>query len=200
MHHRLTQTVLIALALLTAPLIGCAGKSPEERIADTRKQYSVQLQSFRADKREPVQEAPMEEGAEEAVVTTTAEAAAAVGESAAEGAEEAMEEGGEMMEPEESGPSPHDVTLFLIVRFAGTEPLPGITVEVTKQDPFGKESEPTLHWIDTAGMAKSEVRQVDLVLEDVEFETGDAYSVYFSEVVPAEQRSQYREFAEAGSP
>ncbi len=127
---------------------------------------------------------------------------AAVAEEAAMAEAAAMAEEGateELVEPaEESGPRPMDISLHLLVRFSGDEALTGITVEVTQADPFGKEKEPTLHWIETAGMGKSDVQQVDLRLEGVEFEDGDAFSVLLREVVPAEARSQYREFAEAG--
>ena len=187
-------------ALFVFAAVGCGPGSPEEQVAATRAQYTVRLESFTAEEPEPVIE-EMEIAAE-----ATAEAGEAV--AAAEGAmvaeaaaaEEGMEGEGETEEEVvESGPQPTNIVLHLLVRFGGEQALPGITVEVTQADPFGKEKEPTLHWIETAGMTKSDVQQVDLRLEGVEFEDGDAFSVLLSQSVAPEDYGKYREFAEAGS-
>ena len=183
--------ILCLLALAALAVVACGPGSPEEKVAATRAQYTVRLESFTAQDPAPAVEeaAPAEEGAVAGEAAAVAAEEAAPVEEATEGMEEEV---GEV-----SGPRPMDVVLHLLVRFGGTEALPGITVEVTQADPFGKEKEPTLHWIETAGMSKSDVKQVDLELEGVEFEDGDAFSVLLREVVPAEQHSQYREFAEA---
>ena len=194
---RQSPTLVTCLLVLFAVVAtGCVPSSPEEQVAAARAQYSVKLESFTAEEppAAPVIEEPA--AAEEAVAEAAVAAVAATAEEAAEG-----EEGFEGMEeeaPPETGPQPTNVILHLLVRFGGAEALPGITVEVTQADPFGKEKEPTLHWIETAGMTKSDVKQHDLRLEGVEFEDGDAFAVTLREVVPAEQRSQYREFSEAG--
>ena len=161
----------------------------------TRALYSVQLENFTV-KEPPAPEPAVVEVAEEAM-EVAAETVATAAEAAAE-AEGEAEEGMEEMEMEEqSGPQPRDIILHLLVRFSGDEPLAGVTVEVTQADPFGKEKAPTLHYIETANMTKSDVRQVDLQIEGLEFEDGDAFAVNLREVVPAEDRGSYREFAEA---
>ena len=190
--RHLTICSLVALFLLT--LSGCAPQSPEERVAAIRAQYTVRLESFTV--KEPTPEFP-EAPAEEEAEAVEAEAGAVEAEAVEP---EAAPEDLDLGEPEEiaSGPRPMDVVLHLLVGFGGEESLPGITVEVTQADPFGKEKEPTLLYIETAGMVKSDVKQVDLKLEGVEFEDGDGFSVLLSQAVPAAERSKYREFAEAG--
>ncbi len=195
--------VLLLAILFVLTLPGCGPSSPEAQVTATRAQYTVRLESFSV--KEPVMEEAvmaepaMEEAsemAEVAAVAVAAEAAAAEAEEGEEG--EGGEMGADEMDLEEaSGPQPKDIVLHLLVRFNGDTALPGITVEVTQQDPFGKEKEPTLEWIDTAGMSKSDVKQVDLVLEGLEYEDGDGFSVLLSQAVPAEERGQYREYAEA---
>lgn len=190
---RHVTSVLVALAALSA--VACGPGSPEEQIAAARAQYTVRLESFTAEQPAP----EVDEMAPTAVAEEAAGAAEAVAVAAEAAAEAESGESEAMAEevPEESGPKPTDIILHLLVRFGGEEALPGITVEVTQADPFGKEKEPTLHWIETAGMTKSDVQQIDLELEGVEFEDGDAFSVLLSQHVPPEERGQYREFAEA---
>lgn len=192
--HRLFFCGLAALLLM----VGCAPGSPEEQVAKTRAQYTVKLENFSVEEPEPepMPEPEMAEEAGEAEGAAMA-AEAAVAEEAAEGEAAAEEMDEELEEVMETGPRPMNVILHLLVQFGGDESLPGITVEVTQADPFGKEKEPTLHWIDTAGMAKSDVKQVDLRLEGMEYEDGDAFSVLLSTGIPADT-SGYREFAEAG--
>lgn len=190
--YRFVACGLAVLAVLA--LSACEPKTPEEQVAAARAQYSVKLESFTVE--EPQPEPP---AVEEALILEgdiIMAAAAAVAEEAGEGMEEAEEV---LEEAVETGPRQVDVILHMLLGFNGDEALPGITVEVTQADPFGKEKEPTLHWIETAGMTKSDVKQVDLRLEGVEYEDGDAFSVLLREVVPAADRSRYREFAEAGS-
>ncbi|MCP3958299.1 MAG: hypothetical protein GY719_10650 [bacterium] len=190
--HRL---LLCGLAAILFMVFGCGPGSPEGKVAATRAQYTVKLENFSAEEPPPpmLEAEAVTEEVEEAAVAVMSEEVAVTAEEAAESEETDVE----LETVMETGPRPMDVVLHLLVRFGGDKALPGITVEVTQADPFGKEGEPTLHWIDTAGMSKSDVSQVDLRLEGVEFEDGDAFSVYLREVVPAEQHSQYREFAEA---
>ena len=193
--------VWIFAVLFALALSGCGPTSPEAKVTAARAEYTVRLENFTVREPEVEEMMPeMEEGedgepmAAEEAASSEEMAASAEGEMAAEGME--MAEGA--ME-EETGPRTVDVILHLLVRFGGDKALPGITVEVTQKDPFGEEKEPTLHWIETDGMIKSDVRQVDLVLESVEFQDGDAFSVLLREVVPENMRSQYREFSGAGS-
>ena len=198
---QLITCCLVAFVFLVAA--GCGPNSPEDQVAATRAQYTVRLESFTAEQPEPEpvmeEEVVAEEGEAAATATASAVESAMVAEEAVAGEEGAGEEGMDEEEVVESGPRPTDVILHLLVRFGGDEALPGITVEVTQADPFGKEKEPTLHWVETAGMGKSDVQQVDLRLEGIEYEDGDGFSVLLRQTVPAEDRAQYREFAEAGS-
>lgn len=195
MRQALSRSLILLIALMfVLTLPGCGPSSPEAKVTAARAQYTVRLESFSV--REPEMEEPAAEMApaedEGAEVAESAMAAEAV---------EVEEEGegeGEMMPEEPTGPRQVDVILHLLVQFSGDEALSGITVEVTQQDPFGKEKEPTLEWIETADMVKSDVKQVDLELEGIDYEDGDGFSVLLSNVVSPEERSQYREYAEAG--
>ncbi|MEM7587566.1 MAG: hypothetical protein AAF560_29530, partial [Acidobacteriota bacterium] len=137
-----------------------------------------------------------EAGAEGDPAGGSAEGAAVAAEAAVAEGEEAAE-GEEMMEVE-AGPQLRPIFFDLIVRFDGYDALPGITVDITHADAFQKEKEVFRHWLDTTGMAKSDTRQIDFILEDIEFEDGDVFSVMLRETVPSEERGEYREFAEAG--
>ncbi len=189
----------LCIAALVVTVVGCAQESPEEQVARLRTQYTVELNGFTVEEPEPAEGDAAKAGAQEAAaVASEASAAAVAGEAAMEEGEEAMEEDEEEMPP---GPRPADVILHLLVRFGGDggEALPGVTVEVTQADPSGKEKQRTRQWIDAAGMQPDETRQVDLKLEGVEYEDGDAFSVLLREGVPPEERGAYREFAETGS-
>ena len=199
-HRDTRYSVTFCLAaMLVLATTGCQPQSPEAKVIATRAQYTVQLQNFSANLPPSVDDIDFTD--EAAMAAEEAATSSAVAEVAAEAAEATGEEAaeGEEITEEEIGPQVPEIILHLLVRFKGTEALPGITVEVTRRDPFGKEHEPTLHWIETAGMTKSDVEQVDLAFEAPDFEEGDGYSVFLRSVVPPEDYGKYREFAEAGS-
>jgi len=200
--QRTAQILVFSLLSAVLLLAGCAQKSPEEQVAETRAEYTVQLNAF----------LPQEPEAEEP--------AAEEGEEMAEGEEAMAEEGGEEMAGDEmagdemagdemagegdeamadEGPRTAEILFDLIVQFDGDEPLPGITVDISHADPFEKEKAVYHHWIETGDMIKGQTNQESFVKEIPNFETGDVFSVDLRSYVPPEERSEYREFAEAGA-
>ena len=191
-HAILVCSLTLVAFLLT---LGCAPKSPEEQVAMSRAEYTVTLNSFlpQRPEPEPILEGDMAAEAGEAV----GEAAAMAAESAMEGDEEAAE--GEEMEEmsEDLGPQSTDILFDLIVRYDGTNPLSGLTLEVSHADAFEKEKASFRHWLELPPMVKSETKQVSFVREIPNFEDGDLFSVELRSAVPAEERGEYREFSNA---
>ena len=195
---KLSTPLLLAAALV---LTACPQKTPEDRVLDARSKYTVRLNTFMAQEPEPE---PILEGdvdpagyasGEAEVVAVAAEAVA----EEAVAAEEAAEgEEGEEAEVVETGPSSTDIFFDLIIQFDGPESLPGITVEITHADPFEQEKGSLLHYVETGKMVKSETRQESFTLPIENFEEGDVFSVELRSLVPAEERGNYREFAEHG--
>ncbi len=180
--------------LLLLGLMACTPASPEEQVAKTRSQYTVKFNAWALQQSEPAQEA-----AAEGDVAGEGEATAA-----AVGSEEEGEEGevdlSETLASINLGPQSSDILFDLLVRFEGSKPLPGITVEVTHADPFEKEKENRLHYIETDSFVGTQkTQQVSFVLEGFEYEDGDVFSVEFNAYVSPEERGGYREFAE-GAP
>ena len=183
--------MVLAAIVLTA----CPQQSPEARVLEARSKYSLEPTGFLIEELEPEEAAPEESpaavmGEEIAVEATAIAAEAATAEETAEG--EMMDE--ETMAP--AGPRSVAVLFDLLVRFNATgDALPGITIEIVQQDPFKKEKERHLTWVETQDLRKGEERQVPVRLEVANYEDGDEFSVEFSAFVPPEQRGDYREFA-----
>jgi hypothetical protein len=136
------------------------------------------------------------EMAEEGVASSAEGAMAAETE---EGAEGEGAEGEGMMEPEmEEGPRTAQILLDLLVVFDGSESLPGLTVDISHADPFEKEKANYRKYIEPGTMLSGEQKQVPVILEVENFETGDAFSAFVRSNVPPEERGEYREFAEYG--
>ncbi len=192
-HFSKTLPVLL-FALLMLSIASCGRTDPGERVAAIRGQYSVSLEGFAVDRPGPAVDRASEPDPSDGV-SVSAEASATA-EATATAAEASGEEGDAEDELDEPGPRPAEVMLQLLVRFSGEDPLPGVTVEVTQADREGEQQPPTLHWIETAGIGQGELRQVDLALEGVPYEEGDAFSVTLRPNIPAEDRGQYREFAQ----
>ena len=199
MHRIIRKSLpLLCIAALVVLVVGCRPQTYEEQVTETRAQYTVELNSWNLEIYEPEPLEAREEGevAGEAVAmaaeAVAAEASAEAAEEAEEGTEEEMEE-----EIEASGPRSADVLFDLIVRFGGEGPaLPGITADIVHSDPFDEEKNRYPQWIETSGMVGGDTRQVNFVLEGIEFEDGDEFSVEFNEFVPPEERGEYREFSQ----
>ena len=188
MVHPPYRVLACSLALLPLLFAGCAQKSPEEIVAETRTQYFVEptgllIQEIEA---EDALAAEADQGDE------PAEAAAVAAEAAAEGEEV---EGEEVAEAD--GPRTVEVLFDLILRFDGRKSLPGITIDIAHQDPFDKEKARYQQWIETDGMSRGDARQLSFEKEIPNYETGDGFTVEFQAFVPPEERGNYREFSEA---
>ncbi len=199
MRQRISRVLLCVVAVTCiAVLTGCAAKSPEEKVAEIRSQYTVRLNTWAPRDPEPMVDEgmgdPMSEDGAEGAVAEVAEAAAEESAAMAEG-DESTEESAEEMAAD-TGPQTRAIFFDLIVRFDGLESLPGITVDITHADAFQKEKGQYHYWLDTPGMVKSDTRQIDFELEDVEFIDGDVFSVALRTPVAPEERGDYREFAD----
>ena len=179
--HRILACALALGAILL--VAGCAQKSPQEIVAETRTEYFLEPTGMLV--QEPAAES--EEGlADEAAETEQGD----------EPAEDAAEEGeAEAEEPE--GPRTVNVLFDVVVRFDGRKSLPGITVDVVHSDPFEKEKARYQQWIETPGMARGDARQLSFEKEISDYETGDQLAIEFTPFIPPEKRGDYREFAEA---
>ena len=191
---RRAPLLLVTGCLLVALLstVACAPSDPIEQIAKTRQEYTVKLNQFL------VQDPPMPEPAP--VETMGEESAASAAEAAVADEETAGEEGEDIedgFDLEPVGPQPKNILFDLIVGFDGSDPLPGLTVEVSQIDPFQEEKATFRHYLDL-GSLQSGTTQTDFVLENVMYEDGDGFSVDLRLVVPPEERGEYREFATAG--
>ncbi len=193
MTHHPYRILACSLALLPLLLFaGCAQKSPEEIVAETRTQYFVEptgmlIQEIEAEDALAAEAAEAEQGDEpaEAVAVAAEAAEAAEGEMAKEG------------EAEDDGPRTVEVLVDLVLRFDGKKSLPGITVDISHQDPFEKEKARYQQWIETDGMSRGDARQLSFEKEIPDYETGDQFTIEFQGFIPPEERGNYREFSEA---
>jgi hypothetical protein len=92
-----------------------------------------------------------------------------------------------------------EIILDVLVQFDGTEPLPGITLDVSVADAAGKEKASRKVWVSTQGVARGVSRQVTVKLDDVPYQPGDGFFVEVRSPIPASERGEYREFAPAPS-
>jgi hypothetical protein len=178
-------------------------------VAATRAQYTVELNSWYAQVENASMEEPMDEmGAEgedaaaegeDAAASDEADAADATGDATAEdGMAEEMAD-----EMAMSGPQPHTIVFDLLVLYDGrSEPLPGLTVKVTQAASAEANAEEVDSWLQylemPSTMMKGVPEQIGFQLEGVPFEEGNVFAVTLVKGVPAEDRSEYREFQEAG--
>lgn len=193
------QAVALAATLaLMLSLVACGPGTPEERVAQTRGQYTVKLENWfpKVEDPLPIEETAPEEGAEageggEAVAGAMAAEEAVAAEESEEGEGE-----GEEMEPVDEGPKSTKIIFDLVVLFSGSEALDGITVDVTQADGSGNEKKTWRQYLDTSGMVKSETRQIAFEAE-VDLAADDAFSVQLLKFVDPANYGDYREFAEA---
>ena len=202
MQSRISKVLLCCTALLIVTgLVACKQPTPEERVAAARAKYRVTLNTFVA------QEPAMEEMTDDGMMDATdgmdegeemaMDDADATSEDADMAADEMSDGDMAMDDAAASGPQPTDILLDLVVLFEGNDPLDGLTLDISQADPFEKEKATFRHYIEIPSMVKSETRQVSFVLEGVDYEVGDLFSVNLREYVAPEDRAAYREFAEA---
>ncbi len=200
MQLRITNALTVFfLSMTMLGLLACGPSSPEDQVLESRSKYTVTLNAFVV--QEPEIEAPVMESGDMAggdlqLAGGEVTAVAVATETATEGEEGAEGETDEMVQ-EEVGPSTSSVLFDLVVRFDGTEPLSGLTLDISQADPFEPEKASLRHYMELDPMVKSETKQVSFVLDDIEYEEGDLFSVTLREFVPPEERGDYREFAAA---
>lgn len=180
---RLSREMLVVLLTLSLLSVACRQLSPEERVESLRAQYTAKLNSFYV---EPPAGAEMEE------MEATEEGEEAAAEEAAPEGEEGE---GEEMATEEA--MPKNVVLDILVSTEAMEYLPGLTVDVYQADTSGNEKDHWRLWLDTSGVVRGPGAQITKVLEDVDYEEGDAFAVEVRQSIPPEERSEYRELEQA---
>lgn len=177
--RRIPRRYGVGLILLAAVVIAaCAPKSPEEKVAGLRGFYSARLNGFILEEEPMVTEVPELEAVE------------IVGEGEVDGVatEELMEETSPV-EVEET------VRLDILIQHRSDEILPGLTVDVSMVDSSENEKGHWRVWFDTSEVTKATVTQFTHILEDVGYEEGDGFFVEVRHPVPADERSEYREFS-----
>lgn len=194
---RLPRSAAAAAVLVLAAglLAGCGPDDPAEQVEAARARYEAEAVSFSVDQtpRGPAQEpaaAPGEtapapdEAAGEEPATERPPGDEAAGDAALDGAEAADLE--------------QDAILDILLRFNGTDPLPGITVDVTHADAAGNDKRVHLVYLDTSNVHRGTPTQIVHRLEDVPYEEGDGFHATVRSPIPPAERDLYREFAEAG--
>ncbi|MCG8455709.1 MAG: hypothetical protein MI919_05465 [Holophagales bacterium] len=205
----LAFVLVLASSLL---LLGCPPTDPQERVSFVRGQYALEVGPYFV-KEEPEEVEAAGEGAagEEAAGEEAAsdeaedDGEAAAGEvGAGEGGSEGESTGEEVGEDAAEGevaaavPAVSTIVFNLVLYFNGDEPLPGVTLDFSHDDASGNEKKTWRHYVETADMLKGQAKQLS-VEQDVEgFGEGDQLSVVLVEHVSAEDRAEYREYAEAG--
>lgn len=176
---------LLILPVVALLAVGCTPKSPEEKVAQLRSFYTARPIGFLVDAipQEPLAEPDVE--SEEP----------AGGEEAAEG------DGGDGMEEVEIEPVPaiQNIRLDILLQHDSHEKLPGITLDIYMVDASETEVATWKLWVDTAELPKATGTQFTHLLEDVDYQEGYAFSVEVRHPIPAEERGDYREFANAAN-
>ncbi len=185
MLRRLTALAFAALVL--AAVFACGPpKSPEEKVAELRSEYTAKLNGF-AVKQQPAAGAADEGMAGEAGASTAA------GAETAQAGE--MAQAGDMAA---STPVHQTAILDILVSRTGSHGLPGVTVDITEADPKGDEKGHWRAYLDVSQVLPGADAQISYTLHDVDYEEGDGFNVEVSHPVPAAERGEYKEFQESG--
>lgn len=158
--------------------VGCASKTPAERVTESRAAYKATLNSFF------VKETPLEV-ALEAEVGEEGEAVAEATDEVAPMDEEAMPVASAVRK---------DAVLDVIVQHQTANPLAGLTLDISMVDSAQNELEHWRYWVDTTGLPKANQRPYSIVFEDVAYEEGYGFHVEVRPSVPEAERGEYREF------
>lgn len=170
---------LAVLTLLAAAtLAGCA--TPEEKVAAARRNYEATLQSFLVRRPEP-----------------PPPPAPVAGEAAGETAVAPDATPGVVTETVQELPTTVAVLLDVLVRHTGGDRLAGFTLDVEQVDPARLPKHTWRVWVDTSALGPGPGTQVSQLLEGVDYEEGDGFSVQVRANVPPGDRDEYREFGEA---
>lgn len=200
----LSPFAVVVLSLVLLASVACAPSSPTEQVTTTRAEYTVQLNSWLVKDESPVVEGVVEgvadaleaagEAVEDAVeaVEETLDLNAEGADATAEGADETGEDAAAALEADAN----RTILFDLIVRFSGSDPLPGITVDVTQADAAGNEKRVWREFLDIPNIVKSQTKQVSFELE-TELAEGDQFSVQLANYVDPANYGEYKEYAEA---
>jgi hypothetical protein len=174
LHPRIV--VLVAACAAALSIAGCSRPSGDDRIESLRSQYDVRLTSFAVDD----QPAPPEAAAE-----------------AETGATEAPdgEPGGEALEA--PVPTRTQVVLDILVTTEADEGLPGLSVELEQVGADGAVKMERTLWLDVSRVVRGSGQQITQVVEDVDYQEGDAFAVSIRSPVPPGERAAYPEFGAA---
>jgi hypothetical protein len=172
------------LLVLLVGLTACSEPTPEERVAQTRARYEATLNGF------VVQQQPI------ASPPPPVEGSPATGDDDA-----SLEETADVEGSEETAEIPidlsQDVLLDIVIRQDSFEKLDGITVDITMAD-GERELQVWRVWFDTSGIEKGPGVQYSHTLENVDYQPGYGFSAEVRHPVPAEERGEYKEFADLG--
>jgi hypothetical protein len=166
---------LILLIGVTA--LGCAQKSPEEKVAELRSYYSARLNGFILEEEPLVAEVPDPD----ALAEVEEDVEDVLGEEAPTGPTGEVE-------------VEQKVRLDILIQHRSEERLPGITVDISMVDPDQVEKNHWRVWFDTSEVPKATVTQFTHILEDVGYEEGDGFFLEVRHPIPVEERGEYREF------
>ena len=179
--RRVSRYLGVASVLLAGVLLsGCAAKSPADKVADLRGQYSARLNGFLLEEEPLVTEVPELEAVE------------IVDEAVIDGVEP-----GEVVEELAAIEVREKVRLDILIQHRSDEKLPGITVDISMVDSAEVEKGHWQVWFDTSEVTKATVTQFTHLLEEVGYEEGDGFFVEIRHPIPVEERGDYREFPEA---
>jgi hypothetical protein len=89
-----------------------------------------------------------------------------------------------------------EVIVDVLLRWDGTEPLSGVTLDLSLVDARGELKAARKLWVETQGWLKGETRQQAFTFSDLNYVEGDGFYVELRTPVPASERSQYREFGQ----
>lgn len=187
-----TPRALGLVAVIALALTGCGPADPIAEVAAARGDYEVRLSGWIV--RQPEPEAAVMETPDPAAGEATGEPQdqAAEEASSAEGAgEEAMEA--------EADPRLISVLFDILVLFSGSQPLPGLTVDITHADSGGNEKAVRQHYIEVGGLVRGSTNQVAIELDGWDLADGDAFSIEVRHGLSDAERAGYREFQEAGA-
>ena len=153
--------------------IGCASKSPEDKVAEIRSLFKARMNGFIIEEEPIIVEQPVIEEAE------------------VEG-EEVVEED-LVVQPIQTR---QNARLDILIQNDSYDRLPGVTVEISMADGAGEEKAHWRVWFDTAEIGKASVTQFTHILEDSSYEEGDGFFAEVRNPIPLDERAEYREFSE----
>ncbi|MEE8366804.1 MAG: hypothetical protein V3S30_00670 [Thermoanaerobaculia bacterium] len=163
-------------------VIGCAARSPEERVASIRARYKATLNSF------IVQEPPVEVAVEpmpESMDPVDNE------DMPADDSTESLD-----IDAVPAAAVSTNVLLDILLQHRSSEKLDGITVDISMIDAEQHEKGHWRVWFDTSTLEKANISSRIHILEDPDYEEGDGFAAEVRPI-PEAERADYREFSSA---